>query len=69
MEKNTEQTWRCSICGFIHYGDEAPEQCPICDAKSVDFKQIEVVVRPARMDPGQERVVIVGAGIAGVSAD
>jgi nitrite reductase (NADH) large subunit len=68
MEKNTEKTWRCSICGYIHYGDEAPDQCPICDAKSVDFKQIEVVVRPERMDPGQERVVIVGAGIAGVSA-
>jgi nitrite reductase (NADH) large subunit len=68
MRHNEEKTWRCSICGYIHYGDEAPASCPICDAKAEDFKEIEVVVRPERRDPGQERVVIVGAGIAGVSA-
>ena len=20
----------CSICGYVHYGDEALDQCPIC---------------------------------------
>jgi nitrite reductase (NADH) large subunit len=68
MRKNAENTWRCSICGYIHYGDAPPEQCPICDAKAEDFKQIDGAVRPERHDPGRERVVIVGAGIAGVSA-
>ena len=68
MGKNTGKTWRCSICGFIHYGDSAPGDCPICNAKSEDFKEIEVAVRPERRDPGEERVVIIGAGIAGVSA-
>jgi nitrite reductase (NADH) large subunit len=68
MQKNTEKTFRCSICGYIHYGGGAPETCPICDAIAADFKEIEVVIRPKRCDPGKERVVIVGAGIAGVSA-
>lgn len=68
MKKNTENAWRCSICGYIHYGDKPPETCPICDAKEEDFKKIEVSLRPERMDPGRERVVIIGAGIAGVSA-
>ena len=68
MHKNTEKTWRCSICGYIHYGDDAPETCPICNAKAEDFKEIEVVVRPERRDAGEERVVVIGAGIAGVSA-
>ena len=68
MQKNIDTTWRCSICGYIHYGDEAPETCPICDAKAEDFKEIEVIVRPEQRDPGRERVVIIGAGIAGVSA-
>jgi nitrite reductase (NADH) large subunit len=68
MQQNTDKTWRCSICGYIHYGEEAPEVCPICDAKAEDFKQINAVVRPERRDAGRERVVIVGAGIAGVSA-
>lgn len=68
MNHNTGKTWRCSICGFIHYGDEAPENCPICNAKAEDFKEIEVAMRPERHDPGQDRFVVIGAGIAGVSA-
>lgn len=68
MEKNSEKTWRCSICGYLHYGDDAPETCPICEAKPEDFKEIETAVRPERRNPGHERVVIIGAGIAGVSA-
>ncbi|VGO17666.1 Nitrite reductase [NAD(P)H] [Pontiella desulfatans] len=68
MQKNTEKTWRCSICGYIHYGEEAPGACPICDAKAEDFKQIEVAVRPERRDAGRDRFVILGGGIAGVSA-
>jgi nitrite reductase (NADH) large subunit len=68
MLKNTEKTYRCSICGYIHYGDTPPETCPICDATAADFKEIEVVVRPERRDAGKERVVVIGAGVAGVSA-
>jgi nitrite reductase (NADH) large subunit len=68
MRVNEEKTWRCSICGYIHYGDVPPGICPICDAKAEDFKEIQVAVRPSRRDPGRERVVIIGAGIAGVSA-
>ena len=22
--------WRCTVCGYIHEGPEAPEQCPMC---------------------------------------
>lgn len=68
MDLNSEKTWRCSICGFLHYGEQAPEICPICDAKAADFKEIETALRPERRDPGQDRFVIIGAGIAGVSA-
>ncbi|MDF7799952.1 FAD-dependent oxidoreductase [Pontiellaceae bacterium B1224] len=68
MGSHSETTWRCSICGFLHYGNEAPEICPICDAPAADFKEIETAVRPERRDPGQDHFVIIGAGIAGVSA-
>lgn len=23
-------SWRCRICGYVHYGDEPPEECPYC---------------------------------------
>ncbi|MFP4474141.1 MAG: acyl-CoA dehydrogenase family protein [Desulfatibacillaceae bacterium] len=25
-----KKAWRCRMCGHVHYGDEAPEQCPYC---------------------------------------
>jgi nitrite reductase (NADH) large subunit len=68
MKKTTDQAWLCTVCGYIHYGDAAPETCPICNAKAIDFKEVEMPVRPEIRDPGQERVVIIGAGIAGISA-
>lgn len=24
--------WKCSVCGYTHTGDEAPEKCPKCGA-------------------------------------
>lgn len=38
---NKEQAWICSICGYIHYGDELPEDfiCPICKVDKNLFKQ------------------------------
>ena len=30
--------WRCIVCGYIHEGDEAPEECPLC---GVDASQFE----------------------------
>ena len=22
--------WVCSVCGYVHEGDAAPEVCPVC---------------------------------------
>lgn len=30
--------WVCSVCGYVHEGDSAPEQCPVCKAKAEKFK-------------------------------
>lgn len=27
----------CQICGYVHYGDEAPEKCPVCQAGADKF--------------------------------
>lgn len=29
--RETKQSWICTNCGHIHYGEEAPEVCPVCD--------------------------------------
>ena len=24
--------WKCTVCGYVHTGDEPPEKCPVCGA-------------------------------------
>lgn len=31
--------WICSICGYIHEGDEPPDVCPVCGASKSDFEE------------------------------
>ncbi len=33
--------WKCTVCGYIHEGDEAPEQCPICKQPKEKFIKLE----------------------------
>lgn len=30
FQRDTERTWRCLNCGYVHMGKEAPEKCPAC---------------------------------------
>ncbi|QBG49114.1 thiamine pyrophosphate-binding protein [Verrucomicrobia bacterium S94] len=32
-------TWKCTVCGYIHEGDEAPDTCPVCNAAASAFEQ------------------------------
>ena len=29
--------WRCTVCGYIHEGEEPPEVCPVCGADRSQF--------------------------------
>ena len=29
--EGTDVMWICKNCGYIHYGKEAPESCPLCE--------------------------------------
>ena len=42
--------WRCTVCGYIHEGPEAPEQCPLCKAGKDKF--VEVVEEEGNLDFG-----------------
>lgn len=30
----------CTVCGYIHEGEEAPAQCPQCKAPASKFKEL-----------------------------
>ena len=33
--------FRCTVCGYIHEGDAAPEKCPLCKGPAEKFVEIE----------------------------
>ena len=49
--------WVCSVCGYVHEGDTAPESCPVCKASAEKFKKME-----GEMTWASEHVVGVAQG-------
>ena len=37
----TMAKWRCSVCGYIYEGDEAPAACPQCKQPAEKFVKVE----------------------------
>ncbi len=33
--------WVCSVCGYVHEGDTAPEACPVCKVPANKFNKME----------------------------
>ena len=31
----------CTVCGYVHEGDAAPAECPVCHAPASKFKEQE----------------------------
>ena len=52
--------WVCSVCGYVHEGDQAPEKCPQCGVPAEKFtKQAE-----GEMSWAAEHVVGVAKGVS-----
>ena len=56
--------WVCSVCGYVHEGDTAPEKCPVCGVPADKFNKQE----EGEMTWAAEHVVGVGKA-EGVSED
>ncbi len=33
--------WVCSVCGYVHEGDTAPENCPVCKVPADKFNKMD----------------------------
>lgn len=31
--------WVCKVCGFVHEGDQPPEECPMCGVDAGNFEE------------------------------
>ncbi|MFC1474949.1 rubrerythrin [bacterium] len=38
FKKSEKVAWRCRNCGYVHEGEEAPEQCPACTHPQAYFE-------------------------------
>lgn len=45
-EVKTMKKWKCTVCGYIHEGDEAPEKCPVCKQPKEKFVEIKEAKSP-----------------------
>ncbi|MBE5926155.1 MAG: NADH peroxidase [Lachnospiraceae bacterium] len=48
----------CSVCGYVHEGDSAPEECPICHVSSDKFEE-----QKGEMTWAAEHVIGVAQGV------
>ena len=48
----------CSVCGYVHEGDSAPEKCPVCKAPAAKF-----VAQQGEMSWAAEHIVGVAQGV------
>jgi len=39
--------WKCTVCGYIHTGDEPPDKCPVCGAPKSKFIDVSEPEAPA----------------------
>lgn len=51
----------CTVCGYVHEGDEAPEKCPLCKAPRSAFKELK--------EDAQEELEFVTEHVIGIAAD
>ncbi len=44
--KTIMTTWKCTVCGYVHEGEEAPDKCPLCKQPKEKFKLVEEPKNP-----------------------
>ena len=54
--------FRCTVCGYVHEGDAAPEKCPLCKAPASKFVEVEETQEGGPLVFADEHVIGVAKG-------
>lgn len=60
--------WRCLVCFYLHQGATPPDNCPVCGACADQFEGVDLQDAPTETRSNRDTIVIIGAGISGISA-
>lgn len=66
--RTSARRWRCLNCSYVHNGPDAPDVCPVCGSPADCFEPVPETVADTAAAGAVAKVVIVGAGVAGVAA-
>ena len=47
MASDSDKAWVCSVCGYVHHGEQAPDVCPVCGAPKQAFEPQAIQSKPA----------------------
>ncbi len=59
--------WQCSVCGYIHEGEQPPDICPVCGVGKEEFELLEET-QPDTGAGDIRRILVIGNGAAGIEA-
>jgi len=62
------QQWRCLTCDYMHTGNVPPDTCQVCGAGPDQFELVNPPEQHILPQGTEGTIVIVGGGIAGLSA-
>lgn len=63
------RSWRCLVCNYEHKDENPPGECPVCGTPKEKFEAVSALDAPISTGEGKaEKIIVVGAGVAGVSA-
>ena len=54
-----KKKWICTVCGYVHEGDTAPEKCPVCGVGADKFKE-----QTGSLERAAEHVIGVANGVS-----
>jgi hypothetical protein len=61
IQEQLMKKWKCTICGYIHTGEEPPEKCPVCGADRSKF--VELVEEATEASKTDEKELSQQSGI------
>ncbi|MGE5614740.1 MAG: rubredoxin-like domain-containing protein [Bacillota bacterium] len=69
-----KKLWKCSVCGYVHEGDEAPDYCPKCRASKDKFNELgaedaEKIIKSRRTNEIHMEIVNLAERIAALARE
>lgn len=69
-----KKLWKCSVCGYVHEGEEAPDICPKCGAPKVKFYELgpedaEKIIKSRRTNEIHMEIVTLAERIAALARE